>query len=136
VEFKLGNDLLNKQDWKGAERHFLRSIEFNDRNWLAYYSLASALMKQNRLGEAEQALDKASTLTTESQKLYLLACAFGRLNNKEKALASLRRAVAAGYHLPTDMFPDEALQKLLLVEPEILDLAKRARANPRPRTGR
>jgi tetratricopeptide (TPR) repeat protein len=136
VEFKLGNDLLNKQDWKGAERHFLRSIEFNDRNWLAYYSLASALMKQNRLEEAELALDKASSLTTEPQKLYLLACAFGRLNNKQKALASLRRAVAAGYHLSTDMFPDEGLQKLLLVEPEILDLAKRARANPRPKTGR
>jgi tetratricopeptide (TPR) repeat protein len=137
VEFSLGNDLLKKKDWKGAEQHFVRSIEYNDRNWLAYYSLAIALVNQDRKPEAEQALNKAGTLTSESHNLYLLACAFGRLGDKQRAMESLRRAVTAGYWLSKeDIFADEYLQRLLLSEPEFLELARRARANPPPKKRR
>jgi len=140
AEFTRGSELLDKQDWAGAEQHFLKSIEFYDANWLVHYSLAIVLMKQNRPKDAEQslgkALDKASLLPAntpaEAEKFYMLARAFARVNNRAKTLKSLRQAVEAGYHLSTDMFPDEHLQKLVPEEPEIQELAKRARANKPP----
>jgi tetratricopeptide (TPR) repeat protein len=144
AEFTRGSELLDKQDWGGAEQHFLKSLEFNDANWLTHYSLAIVLMKQNRPKDAEraliQALDKASLLPAntpaEAEKFYMLARAFARVNNRTKTVKSLRQAVDAGYHLPSDMFPDEHLQKLVAEEPEILALAKRARANPPPKKRR
>lgn len=63
-----GNDLLNKQNYKGAIAKFQEAIKLSQSDPDAYYNMAIALAKDDQLDAAAQSLDKALALKADDKE--------------------------------------------------------------------
>lgn len=116
---------LQAKDWKKAARLYATITQQEPQNGSAWYRLAKA---QDGLGQPAAALaayEKAVATQPNPYFTYDLACAYARLNEKDKALATLERAVQTGYRQVEQMRADEDL-KSLRTEPRFNEIVLKA----------
>lgn len=128
-----GNRMLVEKNWSGAATEFERSITHDDKSWVAFFGLGTALMKRGQAGEAVEALNRARTLNPREPNLhYTLACAHSRLGDKKQALANFGQGVKLGLRIAEGSL-DSELDKLLSSDPEsigpFVQLIQQAYAN-------
>lgn len=115
-----GNRMLVEKNWSGAATEFERSITHDDRSWVAFFGLGTALMKRGQPADAVEALNRARALNPREPNLhYTLACAHSRLGDKKQALTNLGQGVKLGLRL-AEGTQDAELDKLLTSDPESL----------------
>jgi hypothetical protein len=108
-----GNRLLAAENWSGSASEFEQSITHDDRNWVAFFGLGTALLMRGQMEDAIDALNRARTLNVKEPSIfYNLACAYSRLGDKKQALGFLTQAVKLGFALADDS-QDPVLDKLL-----------------------
>jgi hypothetical protein len=129
--------LVGMKDVRGSVAEFERSITYDDRNWVAFFGLGTAQLMLRQAPEAVDALVRARNLNAREPSIhYHLACAYSQLDDKPRAMESLRQAVKLGYAIAQGSFQDDDLDRLLGSEPEYLGLANQAVVNYKNPAGR
>jgi hypothetical protein len=128
-----GNRMLVEKNWSGAATEFERSITHDDKSWVAFFGLGTALMKRGQAADAVEALNRARALNPREPNLhYTLACAHSRLGDKKQALANFGQGVKLGLRIAEGSL-DSELDKLLSSDPEsigpFVQLIQQAYAN-------
>ncbi len=109
--------LFQAQKWNDAARAFEAVTRAEPSNALAWGRLGSALMAAGSYDEAAKALSKAVEIAGSPIDMYNLACAYSRLNARDRAVEWLGKALAAG-------FPQLGL---IAADPDLANLREDAR---------
>jgi tetratricopeptide (TPR) repeat protein len=89
----LGKIYYLKHDYKSAEMIFSRQVNLNRKSATAYNNLGQVLLKQKKYDRAALRFQIAQELDPESGLIALnLAGAYAKLGQKDKALASFKKA--------------------------------------------
>ncbi len=94
------NKLLQAQKWEEAQKAFEEIVKNEPNNGRGWYGLGYA---QHAMGKHEKAVEsfgKAVEILRGPVAMYNLACAYSKLNNKDKAFEWLNKAIDAGFTQP------------------------------------
>jgi hypothetical protein len=89
--------LYQAQQWAEAARAFETLTKAEPANGRAWLRLGTALQQLKRFEQAVVALQRAVEILRGPVAMYNLACAYARLNNKDKAFEWLNNALNAGF---------------------------------------
>jgi hypothetical protein len=107
------NQLFAAKDWAAAAEAFARITAAEPSTGLAWMRLG---VSRHKLGQYEQAIAAYRHIEADPRlgpsALYREAASFARLNDKERALAQLDKAVTAGLGAPALFRDDEDLASL------------------------
>ena len=107
------NVLFQSQDWTNAAIAYEAIVQKDAANFQAWHRLGSARLHLRQYQFAAEACAKAVALNTQNPfAKYNLACAYARLNNREKAFAALSELAATGFFQPEQISEDEDLASL------------------------
>lgn len=90
----MGNALLERPDYPGAERHLKQALALGPRNQDVLQALRSALMKQGRFAEALPIAQECHARWPSDINLALLALAYNHNCDYEEALACFEELAA------------------------------------------
>jgi hypothetical protein len=117
--------------WHDAAAAYESLLRSDTSNALFWYRLGFACQNLHEYAKAASSYEHAATLNKNPFTFYNLACAYSRLNMKEKALRSLRDAADAGFNQPSTALSDEDLAAIRS-EPEFDTVLTRIRSNAAP----
>ena len=97
--------------WSEAAKAYEALVKKDEKNQLFWGRLGYARLSLKDYTGSATAYEKAVALsnTKNPTMLYNLACAYSRMNEKEKALSSLADAASAGFNQPANLMNDEDL---------------------------
>jgi hypothetical protein len=104
--------LFQAQKWADARRAFEALTKVEPANGRAWLRLGGALHALGQYAEAARALERAVEILRGPIAMYNLACAYARLNDKERAFEWLNKAINAGFPQVSLMPQDEDLATL------------------------
>jgi tetratricopeptide (TPR) repeat protein len=110
-EVQAADTLFQAQKWDEAAKAYDAIIKAQPANQRAWYRLAYALHATGKHNEAVDAYQKIAA-NNNPVVLYNLACAYARLNNKDKAFEWLNKAVKAGFLQTAQLNSDTDLASL------------------------
>lgn len=106
------NEHYQRRDWAKAAEAYAAITQLEPQNANAWYLLGAARTAFGQLEPARDALEKAVATQPNPYFTYDLACVYARLNEKDKALTTLERAVQSGYRQVERMRADEDLKTI------------------------
>lgn len=89
--------LYQAQKWAEAVRAFESLVKAEPANGRAWLRLGGALHQLGQYERAAVALERAVEISLSPVAMYNLACAYARLNEKDKAFEWLNKALNAGF---------------------------------------
>jgi hypothetical protein len=110
-EIQAADTLFQAQKWDEAAKAYDAITKTQPANNRAWYRLAYALHAAGKYNQAVDAYQKIAA-NNNPTVLYNLACAYARLNNKDKAFEWLNRAVNAGFLQAAQLNSDADLASL------------------------
>lgn len=110
-ELQAADTLFQAQKWEEAARAYDAITKAQPANQRAWYRLAYALHATGKYDGAVDAYQKIAA-NNNPTVLYNLACAYARLNNKDKAFEWLNKAIGAGFAQPAQLNSDTDLASL------------------------
>jgi tetratricopeptide (TPR) repeat protein len=110
-EVQAADSFFQAQKWEEAAKAYDAITKAQPANNRAWYRLAYALHATGKYSEAIDAYQKIAA-NNNPTVLYNLACAYARLNNKDKAFEWLNKAVNAGFAQPAQLNSDADLASL------------------------
>lgn len=111
-QMKAANELFNNQKWEEAARAYETITATEPNNARAWYQLGMSRFSLRQFEAAIAAFQKNIAITRNPSAMYNVACAFARLNQKEKAMEWLDKAVTNNLSPFTDINADEDLASL------------------------
>ncbi len=122
------------KDWPKAMKVYERLTKQEPANFLAWNRLGSMLHGLARYDEATKAYEQALAINSSSPiPKYNLACAYTRMNEKDKAFALLNQIASTGVFRAEQLSSDEDLASLR-EDPRFADVLVTARKNSQPCT--
>jgi tetratricopeptide (TPR) repeat protein len=88
------NELYKAQKWTEAANAYGKIVKNEPQNGGAWYQLAMAQFSLKRYEQAIAPFEKAVEISKSPVAMYNLACAYARLNRKEKAFEWLEKSLA------------------------------------------
>jgi tetratricopeptide (TPR) repeat protein len=110
-EVQAADALFQAQKWGEASKAYEAITKSEPANNRAWYRLAYSLHASGKYNEAVEAYQKIAANNNPSV-LYNLACAYARLNQKDKAFEYLTKAVGAGFLQSAQLDSDPDLAAL------------------------
>ena len=110
-EVQAADTLFQAQKWDEAVKAYGAITKLQPANNRAWYRLAYSLHAAGKYNEAIDAYQKIAA-NNNPTVLYNLACAYARLNNKDKAFEWLNKAVNAGFLQTAQLNSDPDLASL------------------------
>jgi TPR repeat protein len=108
-----GADALYKaQQWADAARAYDAITKREPANGQAWYRLGHSLHGAGRYAEAAEAYRKCVEIRQNPVAMYNLACAYARLNDRDKAFEWLEKSAASGVATAASLVADEDLAGL------------------------
>lgn len=104
--------LYQAQKWNDAAQAFEAVTRAEPSNWRAWGRLGAALIAMSSYEQAATALRKAVEIASNPVDMYNLACAYSRLNDRDRAFEWLGKALAAGFPQPALISTDPDLSNL------------------------
>jgi hypothetical protein len=104
--------LFQSQKWAEAARSFEAITRVEPSNARAWTRLGSALLSKGDYQQAAKALHRAVELNNHPAAMYNLACAYSRLNEKDRAFEWLGKSLDAGFSQPGLIASDPDLARL------------------------
>ncbi len=128
------NTFFQARDWANAAKAFEAIAKKEPANFQAWNQLGAALLALGNYDKAAAAYEKAVALNNNSPiPQYNLACAYARLNDKDKAFAALNKIVSTGFFQPEQISGDTDLASLHN-DPRFKELLSQAQKVVRPCT--
>lgn len=98
AEFKKkANEYFISSDWDNAIKMYLQIVSVEEKNLQAWNRLSVSYINKKDYDKAFEVLEIGTTKGDNYLMLYNLSCLYARKNLKDKSLATLRKAIAAGY---------------------------------------
>jgi tetratricopeptide (TPR) repeat protein len=88
------DELYKAQKWAEAASAYAEIVKNEPQNGGAWYQLAMAQFSLKRYEQAIASFEKAVEISKSPTAMYNLACAYARLNRKEKAFEWLEKSLA------------------------------------------
>lgn len=110
-EAQAADSLFQAQKWEEAAKAYEAITRAQPANQRAWYRLAYALHANGQYSAAVEAYQKI-VANNNPTVFYNLACAYARLNDKDKAFEWLNKAVNAGFTQPAQLNSDADLASL------------------------
>lgn len=102
-----------QQKYAEASKTFQRAIELGGNDGVLFATFGTCLMYEKKYEAALVQLERAVQLIPQNPTFsYNLACAYARLNQKEKALSALEQAVRSGFRDKPGMLADPDLESI------------------------
>ena len=89
------NELFKAQNWAEAEKAYNDVVKKEPQNGGAWYQLAMSRFSLRQYSQAVTPFEKAIELSGSGVAMYNLACAYARLNQKDKAFEWLGKAIGS-----------------------------------------
>ena len=106
-------NFFQAKDWPNAVKAYERVTKQEPENFLAWNRLGSMLHGMARYDEAAKAYERALAINNNSPiPKYNLACAYARMNEKDKAFALLDQLASTGFFRVDQLNADEDLASL------------------------
>ena len=107
------NDFYQSRDWANAARAYEEIIKLEPANAAAWSRRGVALHSQGKHQEAIAAYERSLEINNQQPlTLFNLARSYARLADKNRAFASLTRALEVGYSQPQTLETDQDLASL------------------------
>lgn len=106
------NELLKEKKWAEAAKAYEEVVRSEPNNARAWYQLGMSRFSLEQFEAAIQALEKNIAISNNPIAMYNAACAHARLNQQEKALAWLTKAVNNKLPPGLDIMADSDLANL------------------------
>lgn len=104
--------LFNAQKWADAANAYKTITKNDPKNVRAWYRLGYASHAIGDFGQAASSYERAVEIGGNPNAMYNLACAYARLNNKDKAFEWLNKSVSRGFFGPAKLQNDTDLVAL------------------------
>lgn len=128
------NAFFQARDWANAAKAFEAIAKKEPANFQAWNQLGAALHSLGKYDRAAAAYEKAVAINSNSPiPQYNLACAYARMNDKDKAFAVLNKLALTGFFQPEQISGDADLASLH-DDPRFKDLLSQAQKAVRPCT--
>lgn len=127
------DEYFQKQDWGNAIKAYQAITAESPKNGQAWNRLGSAYHSLGQYQQAVEALLKAEAIGHNPVVMYNLACAYARLNNKDKAFEWLSQSVQRGFRQVSTFEGDDDLAGLR-ADARYKTLVESVRANAEPCT--
>ena len=102
-----------QQKYAEASKTFQRAIELGGNDGILLATYGTCLIYEKKYEAAVEKLERAVQLIPQNPAFsYNLACAYARLNQKEKALSALEQAVRTGFRDKSGMLADPDLENI------------------------
>ncbi|MCG3118247.1 MAG: hypothetical protein ALAOOOJD_00410 [bacterium] len=122
------------KDWPNAAKAYETITKKEPQNFLAWNRLGTAYHSAGQYNKAAAAWEQAVALNANANLVkYNLACAYARVNNKDKAFAVLNQVAASGFFQPEQISADADLAGLQ-DDPRFKAVLAEAQKNGRPCT--
>lgn len=92
-QMSAANELFNSQKWEEAASAYESIVAGEPGNARAWYQLGVSRFSLKQFDASIKAFEKNIALTNNPAAMYNVACAFARLNQKDKALEWLAKAI-------------------------------------------
>jgi len=101
------NKFFQAQDWANAAKAYEGVTQKEPANFLAWNRLGSAYHSAGKFDKAAAAFEKAVAINPNGPVVqYNLACAYARLNNKDRAIEVLNKLAPSGVFQPEQISAD------------------------------
>lgn len=120
------NELFQAKKWAEAAKAYEEVVRKEPGNATAWNQLGMVRLSLQQFESAIEALQKNIALTNNPIAMYNVACAYARLNDKEKALEWLNKAVSNGLPPGVNLAEDADLANLR-EDPRFIELADKTR---------
>lgn len=120
-QMSAANELFNNQKWAEAATAYEVIAAAEPSNARAWYQLGLSRFSLKQFDSAISAFEKNISLTKNPSAMYNVACAYARLNQKDKAIEWLEKAVGNNLSPFTNIAADQDLAGLS-AEPRFKDL--------------
>jgi tetratricopeptide (TPR) repeat protein len=128
------NAFFQAKDWANAAKAFEAITKKEPANFQAWNQLGATLLALNKYDQAAAAYEKAVAINSSSPiPQYNLACAYARLNDKDKAFEALNKIASKGFFQP-EQFSGDADLASLHDDPRFKELLSQAQKAVRPCT--
>ncbi|MCI0691176.1 tetratricopeptide repeat protein [candidate division KSB1 bacterium] len=128
------NALFQNKDWLNAAKAFENITKKEPANFQAWNQLGATLLSLGKYDKAAAAYEKAVAINSSSPiTQYNLACAYARLNDKDKAFAVLNKIMSTGFFQPEQISGDADLASLH-DDPRFKELLSQAQKAVKPCT--
>lgn len=128
------NKYFQAKDWANAAQAYESMTKKEPSNFQAWSRLGSVYHASGKYDQAAVALEKALSINANGPLVqYNLACAYARLNNKDKALEVLNKLAPSGVFQPEQISADADLA-ILQNDPRFKDVLAQAQKASRPCT--
>lgn len=115
------NELFNSQKWEEAAKAYESVVAAEPNNPRAWYQLGMSRFSLKQFEPSIKAFEKNISLVSNPASMYNVACAYARLNQKDKAIEWLSKAVSNNLSPFTNMPADPDLA-VLRDEPRFKEL--------------
>jgi tetratricopeptide (TPR) repeat protein len=106
------NAFFQAKDWSNAAKAFEAITKKEPANFQVWNQLGTALLSLGKYDRAAAAYEKAVAINSNPITQYNLACAYARLNDKDKAFALLNKIASTGYFQSEQINSDADLASL------------------------
>lgn len=133
ASMRAGREAFERQDWAGAAAAYQKALDEGFNSPLVHFRLGFALHVTGEVARALPHHIKAAHIAQPALRidaLYNIACAHALLGDPDKALASLQRAIDAGFVDKAQILNDSDLDSLR-AEPEWMRLTESIGVGPR-----
>lgn len=130
-QMNAANELFNNQKWEEAAKAYEAIVAVEPNNARAWYQLGMSRFSLTQFEPAIRAFEKNIALNSNPNAMYNLACAYARLNQKEKAIEWLEKAVNNNLSPFRNIAADPDLNSLL-PEPRFKELVATLDKKRRP----
>ncbi|MBI1765237.1 MAG: tetratricopeptide repeat protein [Acidobacteria bacterium] len=127
------DEFYQKQDWANAVKAYQTVTAEYPNNGQAWYRLGIAHHALGQYQQAVEAMLKAEAIGHNPVVMFNLACAYARLNNKDKAFEWLSQAMQRGFRQAQTLENDDDLASLR-ADARYKPLVESVRANAEPCT--
>ena len=130
-QMNAANELFNNQKWEEAAKAFEAIVAAEPNNARAWYQLGRSRFSLNQFESSIQAFEKTISLNQNPNAMYNVACAYARLNQKDKSIDWLAKAVSNNLSPFTNLAGDQDFATLR-TEPRFKDLVTTLDKKRRP----
>lgn len=130
-QMQAANELLSNKRWEEAARAYEVIVAAEPGNARAWYQLGMSRFALTQFESSIQAFEKNIAITKNPTAMYNVACAYARLNQKDKAIEWLEKAVSNNLSPFTNIAADQDLAGLS-AEPSFKELVTSLDKKRRP----
>lgn len=130
-QMNAANELFKSQKWEEAAKAYEAVLTTEPNNARAWYQLGISRFSLTQFEAAIRAFEKNIALNSNPSAMYNVACAYARLNQKDKAIDWLEKAVSHNLSPFTNLAADQDLAGLS-AEPRFKELVTTLDKKRRP----